>query len=344
MKNALTYITRRCPMRCDYCAIRDSSNLGPELTPHEWIEAFSILKEIGVNFNLILGNESWILGVDLLRIMIRNEVPFAVYTTCPEPFFSNNRDSFFGSKVIDNLSCGLDYSWEFLKDRKLQNDMEIKSYRAWKGIRWTKENYPNIDCQGNLTISKLNYLQIPDIITELTELGSFSGMNLIHFDKGGFDFFPKKEKLQKFLFAEEDLPKLQNVIDKVLDNPGKMQHPEIFTDIDLKELVSLNWHCKGDPYGGPTIDADGSLRCCGYRKGKYTPKFSIFDLPEKLEQWKDAVQMDASSCPGCAWSYPRMYHYWKDTNQEFGRRVFVNHAGHHIDKKDWSERTIDGDI
>jgi len=341
MLNALTYVTRRCPRKCEYCALRDAIDVGPELNNEQWIHAFEILKELGVEFNLILGNECWLLKDDLITIMSQNKVPYALYTTCPEPLFTNYRDKMF--QVVDNLSCGVDWPLSYLLKKKEQDmsDDEKKSLSAWRGFAWFKKHHPDMDCQGTITVSKKNALYVYDTVRELSELGVFVGINFIHWNSDGlFDFFPPRSVLKDWVFDDEyDKTMLVNVLNDVIQDPGRLQNPEML-QMDFDKMINMGWHCQGNPYGGPTIDADGSLRVCGYRKGKETSKFSIFDLPEKLEEWKKAVYTDAMNCPGCSWSYPWMFHYWEEKNGEMGNDVFVKHAGDHIPKKDWSERRI----
>jgi ubiquinone biosynthesis protein COQ9 len=36
-----------------------------------------------------------------------------------------------------------------------------------------------------------------------------------------------------------------------------------------------------------------------------------------------------------------MFHYWEKNNKNFGKDVFIKHAGYHIPKEKWSERTIE---
>ena len=153
MKNALTYLTRGCPRNCEYCALRDAKGIGPQLQTHQWCEAFGILKVLGIDFNLILGNETWLLGHKLISIMSSNQVPYAIYTTCPEPLFSNLKDLYFKNKILDNLSCGMDYPVT-VEVQEIWDDSYKKSIDAWKGFTWIKENYPDIDTQGTITVHK----------------------------------------------------------------------------------------------------------------------------------------------------------------------------------------------
>jgi hypothetical protein len=164
------------------------------------------------------------------------------------------------------------------------------------------------------------------MVQQLTALGAFSNINFIHWNKGGrFDFFADLEFMEPMLFTSMDYPEIRKTLNKVLEDPGLLQNPEML-DVDVNVLANMGWHCKGDPYGGPTVDADSTLRCCGYRKGSKTPKFTIFDLPEKTEEWKKAVYLDAMDCPGCSWSCPWMYHYWKKNDPVMGSKVFKVHA------------------
>ena len=124
---------------------------------------------------------------------------------------------------------------------------------------------------------------------------------------------------------------VKQILLSVVEKTKKLQNSEMLT-LPISTLLNMSWHCKGNPYGGPTIDADGTLRVCGYRKGQETSKFTIFDLPEKEEQWKNAVYTDAMKCPGCAWSCAWMYSYWKVTNADIGTTVFTNHQSPNIQK------------
>jgi MoaA/NifB/PqqE/SkfB family radical SAM enzyme len=339
MRNALTYLTRRCPRACTYCALRDSKGVGKELDAEDWIAACEILEEMGIDFNLILGNETWLLKEHLMNIMANNKVPYAIYTTCPEPLFSEWKDRFIPFP-IDNLSCGLDYPYSYLKDRKLTNDMERKSMDAWKGFQWLKNKYPNIDSQGTVTVNRLNYRFLPDLVRETKELGVFCGINFIHYDiDGGYDFFPKKEVISDMVFYRGHYSMLKEVMEKVLETENLVQNPEMLK-VDIECLTEMGWHCRGNPYSGPTIDADGSLRVCGYRKGERVSKMSIFDLPKLEDDWKEAVYLDAMDCPGCMWSYPWMFHYWMGRDEKFGENVFVHHAGEHIPEDQWAKRNV----
>jgi MoaA/NifB/PqqE/SkfB family radical SAM enzyme len=337
MKNSLTYITRRCPRNCAYCGLRDAIGVGKELTKEQWAEAFQILETMGVDFNLILGNETWLLHEELPYIMQRNKVPYAIYTTSPGTLFPDNREKLLVQGVLDNFSSGVDFPSSRCDG---DDDMYRKSKDSWESFRWIKKNTPWVDCQATITIHRKNIKFVPEIIREATEMGIPTGINFIHYNKdGGFDFFGTAGDLKDYVFQEEDRDDFLEVMSTIKANLGMLQStPQL--ELTFDEVVSMGWHCKGNPYGGPTIDADGTLRVCGYRKGTRTPKYTIFDLPEKENEWREAVRMDAMECPGCSWSYPYMTHYWECRDDDFGKKVFNDHAGLHIAKEQWAERRI----
>jgi len=346
MINACTFMTRRCPRDCSYC---DASKVkkDDELDWMDWVQVNHILKKMGVDFNLILGNETWLIGHNLNRIMGYNTVVYALYTTCPPILFERYKDHFFTGN-IDNLSCGIDYSMSYLldKEKETYNDMEMKSTHAWFALAEVRKKYPHVDCQGTVTLHKQNYYQLPEIVRHLSEIGVSVGVNVIHYNKdGNYDFFPEKEFLNDFLFTEahiEDLKKIfletTAIKGALIQNKEMLQQPNL-----IKHMIKTDWHCQGNPYGGPTIDSDGSLRCCGYRKGERASQYHIFEMPKYFGPYLKAVYDDAMKCPGCFWSYPHMFHYWENHSPEFGKKVFARHARPELPESKWSKRKINND-
>lgn len=330
---SVIFLTRRCPRDCEYCSIRDAKNIGPELGVSQWKKAFAILEEMGVDFNLILGNEPWLLGENLTEIMKDVHIPTGVYTTCPEPIFSGYRDSIFS--VVSNLSCGIDWPLFYLKNRPVFEHTEAKALDAWSGMLWVKQNRPDVECHASITVHKHNYRYLPIIAKELTQLGVFFAVNFIHWNlDGGFDFFPEKEEIQHLIIPPEEYPEVEKTLELIIADPGLTQNLEMLKT-PIEQAINMGWHCEGNPYEGPTIDSDGSLRVCGYRKGKRTSQFTIFDLPEKKEEWKKAVYLDAKECPGCFWPCPWMYHHME---KDIGIGVFTKHAAKHIPQELWTKQ------
>ena len=322
MKLSVIYLTRKCPRQCDYCAIRDNAPGRRELDTSQWINAFSILKEIGVEFNLILGNEPYLLGTELPEIVNSSGVPYAVYTSGMKHLFEKNKDYYFGDGRITNLSIGVDYPMH--PYIHLEDDSYEKAIDDWEALHWIRANYPDVETHATITIHKKNYEYLSLLVAQLNALKVNINVNFIHWDTGGFDFFPPAEQMQDLMFTREDLMKLRLVLEDVMKMGHNIQNIEMLQQ-DFSQMLGMKWHCQGNPYGGPTVDSDGSLRVCGYRKGTRTSKYSIFDLPGMVVEWQQAVHDDAMDCSGCSWSCPWMHHYWEAKDEAIAKKVFISH-------------------
>lgn len=299
-KNTCIYLTRACPQKCDYCRIRNSTLTSPELKPEQWVEVFKILESLGIEFNLLLGNEPLMLGDGLPTVLNSITTPYAIYTTAPEPHFSKMKDIL---SRLPNFSVPLDMSEEFVENK--DSDIIQKSLRGWEALQWAKvQGIP--DVHAMLTISKLNYKHVAEIVDMVTSQGIFIGLNMIHWDQDGkYDFFPKREEIEYLLLTEDEfnyfcnveLPKI-----KALFYRGKVQNMPAYFDALPKHGLKLDWHCSKPIL---TIDADGSMRTCGYRKGERCSTWSIFSInPITIYSYLEDWRKDCSDCPGCFWSYP----------------------------------------
>jgi MoaA/NifB/PqqE/SkfB family radical SAM enzyme len=308
LKLSVVYLTRRCPRKCSYCTLRDGRNVGKELETYQWIRAFNILKELGVKFNLVLGNETWLLGKNLPTIM-KHSPYYGLYTSCNRSLFSAAYKEMFG-RGIYSFSCGADYPPSM---SKYGTEIESKAADVATLMQIVRREYPKVDCQVTFTLHRNSYKNFPQYVREYSNLGVNIGAGVLQWDiDGKFDFASRKEDMEDLLLRPQDETEVVDVLEEAVSIPNNTLALPGLLGLDYKILSTLDWHCKGDPIGGPTVDADGSLRVCGYRKGDLTSKFNIFDLPKREDDWKAAVYEDAINCPGCLWSCSWMYHHWKD--------------------------------
>jgi sulfatase maturation enzyme AslB (radical SAM superfamily) len=225
---------------------------------------------------------------------------------------------------------------------KICDHIENKSKDGWDALLWTTNNYHHVDTQAQITIHAKSLPYIEEMIEFASNNEIFTGINMIHYDSDGrFDFFPSEFDIRAagLYIKDNQMFRLEEIAEFIEKNKGciLLQNPEYISQVLM--YPRQNWHCKGDPYGGPTVDADGSLRLCGYRKGTRTPMYNVWDLQDSNlhSKWEEAVQKDAEECPGCSWSYPMMYKYHKK-DEDFGKIVFARHAGKHIPEHLWSRK------
>jgi len=335
------YLTRACPMRCKYCRIRDAINIGKQLSLPQWLDAFQILKDLGVVFHLVLGNEVLMLGkdfVELVKFWEKNSIRYAVYTTFPPKLWEKYKELLVDAG-LRNISCGFDYyPFSSSHDRSKElGDIATKSIRGFEGVKWARK-HGILDTQLTTTLSPINYNIVPSMIELVNKYGIWAAFNIIHYDRDGeFDFFPPKEEILELLpTSSRDRRNLRRMADVVkemiVSGKHRIQNPPAFFDAFKEYGISLDWHCSLDSFMY-TVDADGRMRACGYRRGKRSPQYSVFDLPKHLDSFLEDNRKDRKECPGCFWSYWYMAEYY-EKKTEFRKEFFTDHA---------SEFYIEGD-
>lgn len=325
------YLTRACPNSCIYCAIRNSPLQGPELTLEQWRRAFDILKDLGVDFHLLLGNEL-LMRDDIVEIMdyLTNviQTPYAFYTTCP-PYLMKKHAQNLVDIGLTNASSGMD-----IIDPKANVDLSVKqkSIHGFLGLRWFKKHGVP-DLQGNITASSISIEELPNTIRIITDEGYWSGMNTIHWNRDGrYDFFPPVDAIQDLLITQDQIDKCADVLSEMLlRHEIALMNPPEYLEAWRQFGANINWHCTQPLIY--TVDADGTMRCCGYRKGFYSPKISIFDLETHngVYRFWDAWKKDQKECPGCFWSYPWLSEFFlTKEDYDFGMKVFQVHASRYF--------------
>jgi len=314
------YFTRKCFRKCEYCRIRDNSSGNKELDVKEWKEVVKILNYLGVEFNLILGNEPLARPEEFIELIpeFNKLESYAVYSSAGPELFDK-----YKYKMIDaglkNFSTGMDFL-----DAE-QGDIGKKSVDGLRNTLWMKEHgVPLTFCVT--TISKLNLPYLEDIMHAVCSKGLVWALNVVHYDMdGGFDFFPPKEEIPDFVLTKEDVPLLKKqiaVMKKGIENGYRIQNTPLYFDYLENKGWDLRWHCK-EPL--LSMDADGKMRLCGYRKGEEVNKFSIFDLTneKKLREFIDAWYVDNHVCCGCYWMYSFVAEeaYMKGTLAERVQRI-----------------------
>jgi hypothetical protein len=254
-----------------------------------------------------------------------------MYTSAHPELFSRYADLFF-SNGLDQISVGIDYHWDYLEFYELEYPkLEIPSEKnkaldGYKALKYVRDNFPGVDTQATFTLHRKNWDLMYGVIKDMSEMGVITDVNLIHYNiDGKFDFFPARAEMSEYLFPKGNLKQWASVVfhefQKVLEEPKFKKwifNPEYFGDqMSPLGLLNYRYHCNGDPLGGPSIEANGYLRVCPYRKGDRVSKMTIFDLDSRkgILDWKIAEMNDAMECPGCSWGCS-MYYKWRQNLTE----------------------------
>lgn len=288
-------ITRRCNLRCKTCqVIHPKLPQGRELTSQEWDKAFDIVyNKLGADFIAVYGGEPLILGRNKLGNIIESLAkhrPKKSFTIISNSVGLKEEDmDYFMNRGLDSWTASVDClpqgnsADKFTKAKSQVGLSTLLKFKE-KGLR---------DTCGIITVTKKNLLQVPETTKFLTDLGIWTGIDLLHYDSperlDGMDNFSTDKKYMKELLLD-NIDDVRNVASKLIQmkKEGALIFPTFKTLEAWKNpnySLNLNWSCKNleRPYL-ILLDADGTLGACDQFQPSELKKYSIFDMPEK---WND---------------------------------------------------------
>lgn len=339
------FLTRKCTQRCYYCRIVESPQFDRDMTVDEWKRAFTALKQRGVKFHLILGNEPLLYdGIVELMDWLTNVdgTPYAFYTTSPAHLHQTLAPQLVEAGLM-NASCGVDrFPIDVEEIGLLKRDaagddffVQRKASLGYDGLLWYQEHGVR-DIHATITISRQNHRYVLPLIKYLNEQGMWVAINTLHWDiDGGFDFFPPRAALEHDMLTADEMRQLAEEI-KDAQQRGEiaLQNPPGYMDAMAEHGKQHSWHCSKPVIY--SVDPDGTMRCCGYRRGAESPGIHVFDLEtdEGDAAYWQTWRNDSAACPGCLWSY-----WWQAEDQltpaategdDFGHRFFQYHANEYF--------------
>ena len=304
-------ITRKCQLKCKGCKIPDNKHT-KELTIEEWKRAFRIVYEdLNADFQAIYGGDPTMLGREGLKEVVKElssyrsqGKSYTIISNCLALYNNGQLDEKYMRELMD---AGLD-SWTASIDT-LENDTtignRIKSHKGLEALLKFKELGLR-DCCGIITVSKNNLNSMLKTIKYLNQKGLWVGLDFIHYKKcrGQIDL-PSRYDVENLIFNPEDLISIQTVANEIIKL--KKDGGLIFPTFEVLENwgkygIDLNWQCQ-QPIRSITLDSDGSLMQCDSFRGDRIKKYTIFDLPEKWQEFQRDYFKDIKeqNCQ-CFWS------------------------------------------
>ncbi|MEM1684590.1 MAG: radical SAM protein [Nanopusillaceae archaeon] len=325
---AVVFFNRACPRECGYCRSR-LVRVGRLLGPAEWIRAFEILRDHGVRFTMVLGNEvltyPWI--VELTRMLRENGFygSYALYTTFPEPWYSRLRERLVEAGLY-NISAGVDVVAGAVPDRHITE----KSIVGLEGLIWFKEHGVP-DVHATVTIHRHNYRRLHEVARAATRHRIWTIYSLVGYSPDGLhDFYGTRDELADFLIDDpNDFARWMNWFADLVELGvyAVQSPPQYFRELARVGGEPTRLHCSLPLT--ISVEADGTLRLCGYRpfygEGR---RHSVFELGSKISMddyvrwWRE----EAARCPGCGWVCWYMAELWHSIDPTFGDEVFRRHA------------------
>lgn len=301
------FLNRACPRTCYQCGIADNSRKA--LKADQWLKVFDNLNRVfGATFYLFLGTEPLLLGqglIDIVRGMKERGYFYGWYSTSPEPLFTKWRDKLVEAG-IDNWSAGID-NLPHLAPMDPSTDKKVRESIA--GLQWMAAR--GVSTFTLTTIHKKNLTLVPEILEwcQRNIPGVGSAMNFVEWQKEPqYDFFSKPEDMAPMLWDGSDAER--NLVKKTMLEIAALsrvegniiQCPDDFALDAHRHYDKLDQHCQG--IIGPSVDADGTMRLCGYNRGDKVMDMNALDLtPDRFEEFMEKWEDDLWKCKGCFWSF-----------------------------------------
>jgi len=321
-KACTIFLNRACPRHCPYCASVDMERDKKRMHVDNWIECFEVLRDVGVEFFLILGTEPLLLGRDLIKLVKywkEEDLEYGLYSTSPMPLFALQIPTLL-SVGLRNWSSGIDFVPEVYEEVKYsisqkakrlvesqKGELVKKAEDALAGFKYMKGRVDEL--HALITISRMNVEFVPEMIQHITDKFDNTihiGLNYVEYsNEPEMDFATPKDN-SGFFFEKSDYALLQEMVDKL---QSLSQRANLRTQIPFDYLenydwaINLDWKCKLNSMA-MSIDCDGSIRLCGYKTLNYSEVLHYWDLKERPNYTLQVLENAHKNCSGCYWSYP----------------------------------------
>lgn len=348
---ATIFLNRICGRKCTYCNVVDRSLESKRLSVTDWKKAFSILEGEGVKFYLCIGTEPLLMGKDLVEIVKfwkERDYEYGIYSTAPSGIVETMLPELIASGMR-NWSSGIDFIPEVYEKMKpnlsrkctdlVEKEKDGLVRKAIDGIEGMRiaRSFNIEELLVLITISRMNVEMVPEMVSWLVnEFGIklHIGYNYIEVGKEGLDFAAPASECFEYLFNLEDEAIFREFVNKMRALSTKdwlrIQIPFEYLD-NWAQVLSLDMEASTSACV-MGIECDGSLRKCGYGKGKYVSEFSVFDLTSSVKRRKiwDAWVQDLISCGGCYWAFMHLVSklgvkvldfrssYWSERDRKYG--------------------------
>lgn len=306
--------TRVCPLKCSYCAMADGRRNIVEFD--KWRDGFIQLKKLGCSFSAFYGAEP-LADFDKLPEVIEFAECIGINTTV----ITSGCVSDLSEKLKTLYNHGLrSITTSYDADNADKSSLR-KTDKALSVIEEFKSFGTVRDTAVVVTLTKSNYLFLPDIIGDMTTKGIWTFFDLIHPDRGQPGSKVKEtEYSNELYFTKEDIVPLIDVLKIVMQmkEKGFLCH----TSKAFVESVKLAmayfsvtkqpsaiypfiWQCcEASCFPSwVTVDCDGNVYPCDDFYTKDAPIIKVWNIAERFvefgEIWKPIIK---EKCPGCLWN------------------------------------------
>lgn len=286
--------TRKCPLDCDFCAMK--RDYGEELGLDKWEEGLVQLKQLQCGFVAIYGAEPT-QDLEKLKGIIKlcNKYEIAC-TVITNGVLLNDK------KMQDLYDSGLrsvTVSIDSLKamDKRALAGMKVIDFFSSKQMR---------DIEVCITIHRDNLEELPEMIEYFSKRGVWVHFDILHFGINEGTKCSDSEEVRELDFkVRSDLRWIRSVMHKVelQKKSGRLIHPS--EDLIKRWGAPLNlnrgWKCSKASW--VTVDADGSVYLCDdFQPEELRGKYMVWEIYDRWPEFKEeALRLVKERCRGCFW-------------------------------------------
>jgi sulfatase maturation enzyme AslB (radical SAM superfamily) len=340
-------LTRRCNLKCEYCAIVKNYEHKPaeypdmkyyhdnEMSTDFVLDTLMKLKEHNPNiFNLFYGGEP-LLRQDLAVIINFCNAQDIHYT-----IISNNCDEIdplFQKLMIDvtdgikGYTASIDPILISCDDNIIETDRFKKSQHGYRKLIELSKNNKIKDLVAEMTVCKDDVQYISETVYELKSYDIATDITFVDIAKNMYyDFSNIREGSSLVKPSLKLARELIDVIDDVIVWDQNIHMPELYEGVF--EILPSNLDCGLDSnVHNITIDADGSMRLCLRIKGLATPRLKANKVIQNgiispiLEEFikEDLIQL----CRGCNWTCVLMSKMLEEGDSNVNSLVHLDKRG-----------------
>jgi len=319
------FLTRRCNLSCRGCNVPNHRLAGEELTTKQWLEAFQILKDLGIGFIVLFGGEPTMRD-DLPELIVglnKIKMPHTIITNGLKML---DNEAYYQA-ILNTKPYGISVSINDLNLGKkgIYGD-EIKTVVGHKLLAKLMKDAPNIDLVANIAVTRQNLSRLPSLVQHFTHYGIWSILTFFHVGKVGENWLYRgtiSNDNYSLIIRPEDRDAVKEVADFFIENYEELRlhNSKDYFKIWTTLGISQDWKCS--VWACSNINPDGYLLAC-VDKPMVKP-ITIFELPNRLEEAYQIFQDSIRNCTGCLWD-----HIW-ETNMyalservEYGKRTFAH--------------------
>ena len=279
-------LTRRCNLKCDYCAIvRDVAN--PDYKPISYfhsnemstqlvIETLEALKRHNPEmFHIFYGGEPFLRKdlADIVNFCNENEIEYTIITNNTKEIQPMIKKFFQKVDFVKGMTSSVDPVFD---EDPYSEDRVRKSVEAILRLRELREKGLVQDVVAEITVLRNTQKKLIDVVSELSKYDICSSITFVDLKKNAYYDFSNVTDPELLVYKT---PELSKVICEILDDDSLYVHMK-------KTLLSLtfsilpsNHDCHiEDNLHNITIDSDGSLRLCLRIRGMKCPSILVKDI------------------------------------------------------------------